>query len=245
MIKRTGFVVSVQEYRESDGLVQLYSEHGLETFVLRGLYKATSKQTGIAQLYTQVEYLFEERPSQIQTVRSGRLVESFREYRQDIHWISYLSIASEILLRVNRESPVNLSFDAFSMLFSLQNPIKYLLYFMADILINLGLGANVDECVSCGSPQVSAFSISQGGLVCSRCLKLYHPKIETSSLDVLKQLRYLFKANLAQFTSILDFFTEVNTVFEIVVDYFEFHSGIHLKSWDFYRKVYYNSGIGG
>lgn len=233
----SGYIIHTQPLREADELVNILSPEGIFTFVIKGYHKATSKQTAIGQLFTKVEYLYDDHGKGIATVKSGKLLDSFRLERNNMNWLTLTSVGAAIAYLSGNELTQGQLFNHFDMLIRDQDSYIALSFYLSRILIDLGIAPNIDGCLFCGSEQISGFSIKQGGFICRECAAKQMIHCEIKDRETCRQIRYLFVANHQQFGKIRELYSKNVFVLDNLIAYYEYHTGNHLKSWEFFKKI--------
>ena len=157
---------------------------------------------------------------------------------QDITFIAYLNYISELSVQVYKESE---SEAIFSMMITailkinegldpavITNilEIKYLPF--------LGVGINLDECVSCGSKTgIVTIDGDKGGLLCKNCYrneKLVKPK----TIKLLRMYYYVDLKSISQLNIKKEFTDEIN---QFLMIYYNRYTGMYLQSKDFLKKM--------
>ena len=143
-----------RDLRESDQLLTIFSEQeGKITAVAKGVKKAKSSLRGCVQPFCH-SLLFFNRGRDMDLITQGKIIDFFGNSREDINRILYATLVS--VLELINEQGLNL---------------MLVRYFESQLLVNLGYRPVMDQCVLCGSLELSdfKFSLSEGGLLCSSC----------------------------------------------------------------------------
>lgn len=238
-------VLDQQEYKENDALVYVLSqEKGLRTFLAKGLRKLESKNSFACQPYSFSSFSYDEKEgSDFQLLHEAVLIESNRGLREDLIKSTVSSVLCEMARQLGKEG---IDSDSAKELYrlirllleanrDLNQPYLVLAFFYARIADMLGFSPMVDGCSICSNEKVNGISIQEGGFVCPEC------RIETNSPqyppEILKQFRYLTKANIDQFEALKNAINIEKEVMEIYRDFLIEHAQIRLKSWAFLQKV--------
>lgn len=232
-----GIIIRCQPYRESDQLATLFTETGCFTLHYRSFHKAGNKQQSFGQLFTFVDVIVDFKTEGIMRVKNGRCIQSFFEFRQLHQWIKYVTIAAELIRFIHEVYEFERLYPYFKLITDTENNYSEFLYFMKQLLEVQGLLPEINQCVRCGKSQVNGFSISQGGFICRECMQKEGIKADLTDINRLKLLRYLIVANTEQFSSIQHLFQESDLLGQILVEYYQYHIGITLKSFEFYKNV--------
>ena len=238
-------VLDQQEYKENDALVYVLSqEKGLRTFLAKGLRKLESKNSFACQPYSFSTFHYDEKEgSDFQLLHEAVLIESNRGLREDLIKSTVSAVLCEMARQLGKEG---IDSDSAKELYrlirllleatrDLNQPYLVLAFFYARIADLLGFSPMVDGCSICSNEKVNGISIPEGGFVCPEC------RIETNSPqyppEILKQFRYVTKANIEQFEALRNAVKVDKEVMEIYRDFLTEHAQIRLRSWAFLQKV--------
>ncbi len=235
-----GIVLKQSEYRENDALLSVFfREAGKLTLTAKGILKESSRNRAQAAPFACVCFDFDYLPERtIFTMKTGMVIESHYRIRENLLSLSAAQVMTEIVEMIAQpQEALPQLYDALR--FSLQmlhegKDAKLLLaYFLAQVLKEMGLEPNVDECVLCGDRSVSTISIAEGGFVCRHCAA----NTETLAVDLeaLKMFRYLNKANQQHFSRLEKCLVVRLQDVKIFVDFLMRHSGLKLESWRFFE----------
>lgn len=223
----TGFVLSITPYRESDAMVHFFGEKiGLVRFVLAGYYKPQSKQSRLGIEFSKVKLMFNYKENSLMRIQSGELLESYYDKREEYNWLVYMSLVSEILVKLyqNNQQSFWLSFIQSVYKRPTQNN---LLLEVVKIIKESGITPVVDYCVVSGSQKISDFSIEHGGFVSKAYRKT------NLNLEQLKQIRSLFKGDLTE--SMIE--DKDAVILDLCIRYIEIHMDVKFNSWKLYYDV--------
>jgi DNA repair protein RecO len=192
--KITAIIVANQSYKEKDALVRMISEEGeVISMVAKGANSPTSKYNAYLQPFNvcEIDYHQKDQLSVFISASIKQRVE-FKEY----HTLAAASFILQSMESINRLEP-----QTFPLWICVQylhilehSMLAGLLKFCFDLFEKDGRQLVVDECVTCGSLQVSGFSLSAGGFCCKSCA--VHERMDISDIDVLRALRCVSKAPL-------------------------------------------------
>ena len=192
--KTIAIIVSTQPYKEKDALVRMISEQGESlTMVAKGVASSTSKYSAYLQPFQvcEIDYFHKE---PISTFISASI-------KQRFEWSSLHDMAAASFIVQSMEAINSIEPRAFTLVDVLtyyhiieHHYMLALLKFCFELFKRDGRQLVVDECVDCGSLQVSGFSLSAGGFCCKNCA--LHERIDVKDIDVLKTFRCVAKAPL-------------------------------------------------
>ena len=166
------------DYGESSKVVTLFTrEHGKLAVMARGAKKAKSRLAAVSQLFTHGYYLCKAGPgSGMPDLSQGDVVDSFKAMRQDLNATAYAAYMAELLDRLTHERETNpylfqLIVHIFRYLDEGRDAEILCRIFETKMLQVAGISPQLSGCVMCGEQREPyAFSISQGGLLCTACL---------------------------------------------------------------------------
>lgn len=192
--KLVAMIVSSTQYKEKDALVRMISEEGKSiTMIAKGANAPTSKYGAYLQPFNvcAIECHIKE---PLSTFMSASILKTFSF--SDIHHLASASFIVQSMDAINQMEPH--SFDCWKAVEYLNliqhSMLAALLKFCFNCFEMDGRQLIVDECVDCGSLQVSGFSLSAGGFVCKNCS--HFEKVDLHDIEVLKTLRCISKAPL-------------------------------------------------
>jgi len=192
--KGTFLIVSSQVYKEKDTLVRMLSESGTSiSMIAKGTTSPTSKYSALLQPFNICEIDYHHKDN-LSFFISANLKKAI--VYEDFHALAAASFILQSIESINKLQPSS---------YSLLDTVHYLNLCKVSYIASLtkwcfdtlqldGREMMMDECVHCGSLQVSGFSISGGGLCCKKCAT--QEKIDVSDIELLRALRCLAKAPL-------------------------------------------------
>lgn len=178
LVKWEGIILRSVDYGESSKVVTIFTrEHGKVGVMARGAKKPKSRLAAVSQLFTYGYYLCKKGPGTgMPELSQGEIIDSYSDLRQDLWKTAYAAYLCELLDRLTSEHESN------PYLFQLlQLTLHYLdegrdpeilcRIFESKMLILAGIRPELHACASCGEEREPySFSISQGGILCPRCL---------------------------------------------------------------------------
>ena len=237
-------ILSQENYRESDVLLKVITqEYGLLTFVAKGLNKMASKNRVGTLVYSSSLFMFDfKERSDIQSLQNAQVISNRYHITENLEKSSVAALVSELVVQLlkheNDQEIISDVYDFINKLFErLNHSEKFthlLVYAMVYFLNHFGILPHVDACLMCDGTLINSFSMSEGGFICSDCQKEIHSPIIESSL--LKEFRAIVKLNEDKLDAFLNYpkidYNNVKRLF----DFYVFHTGNPLNSWDFIDK---------
>lgn len=224
-----GFILNTKAYKENDAMMWVYLQHnGLKHFIYKGYYKPGSKRLGQGLPFNLYEFRFTNKNSLI-TPKEIRLVNSYLNIQENINLRLLATDINAIFLQFHQHLNYSLYHWALTTLQKNRNPQLVFCLCLIECLNQLGLQPYVDGDVNTDSTVINHFDIKLGGMVFRNIASIY-------SVEELKLIRTLFKAKPINYSIISH--VQINSkLFNLIVDYFEFHTGINLKSVKLYQEL--------
>lgn len=237
-----GIILDEKEYRENDILLSIFSQqYGLLTLVAKGASKLKSKNSLCQIPYNEYEFIIDYQDLKTMfLMKKMSLITNNSTIISDLKQNSCAMVISEILLnsklnilQLTEISNVYLQIKQCFHLLATKNDEILLLGLMLSQSLNiLGLTPYVDGCVHCNNLLINQLSIVDGGFVCQNCQK----SCGTLTKEQLKKFRIIIKANMQNYSSIQHIGYN-KTDLEILIDFWQYHTGIKLKSYSFYQMI--------
>lgn len=212
-------------------MIGLLTKDGLKYFSVHGAEKYSGKNFAATQLLAEGVYSVAEANS-----GSLTLSESQAEYSPDgkdqLSRLAVFSFLAEITSRSLEGEEAGEVYpwlkESLAALRSGFDPYTTALMYFAHLLVFLGYGLEVGECVRCGKKSgIVGFSYADGGFVCGECLL---SEAERRSARELKIYRYIFKAGLSDFERVSFTKIECLHIIDELGVYYHDQSGVELKS---------------
>ena len=225
-----GFVLSINDYREADVMMQVASkEYGIITLTGKASKKLSSKNHFLPLCLYEFIIDYKEGKS-IFSVHSHKLLENYFE-DSDIAMMAFKNMICELVLK-NRD--IN-CFDELCFLFEhLNKENRYLLgsLFLSFIITHFGITPVVDGCVVCGNKKVVAISSRHGGFLCSDHIGSQEPL----PVETLRKFRLMIKGDRSHYDILKQFHFDMKDM-SLLMDFYLDNSDVQLRSYDFYKTV--------
>lgn len=237
--KVTGLIVHTTNYGETSLVIQLFTkEHGLIGVMGKGVKSLKSRLRSFVMPFTYGYFYIYYKEGKLSILKDVDIIDPFSLIHQDITFIAYLNYISELSVQVYKESESEAIFSMMiTAIFKINEgldpavitnilEIKYLPF--------LGVGINLDECVSCGSKTgIVTIDGDKGGLLCKNCYrneKLVKPK----TIKLLRMYYYVDLKSISQLDIKKEFTDEIN---QFLMSYYNRYTGMYLQSKDFLKKM--------
>jgi len=171
-------VIRQRDLGEADRIVVLYTrERGKVSAVAKGTKRPRSKLAGSLQLFSHASVQLAAGRS-LEVATQARPIDYHYNLRRDMKRYAHASYAAELLDALTDEGLADP--DLFDVLVSTLeamdgggDPPTLVRAFELKLMARLGYGPELESCVSCGGDVGGGgrgFSVSQGGVLCGRCL---------------------------------------------------------------------------
>ena len=190
-------VLNKAEYKDKDLIISAISETGYMSFKVRGGNVPNSPFTWLTNPLTVAEVDFIDNPRYTnKIVKGAMLLYTPLTNGNEMHNLLAISLLQEVIVKMFADEDKHLMFNEIEKFFKTNKDNKDLtlseIIFILKALKLNGAGLEVDKCVSCGSKNdIVAFSFSEGGFLCRKCLKEDMP-IDLNPTQM-KLFRYLAK----------------------------------------------------
>ncbi|MBP3398840.1 MAG: DNA repair protein RecO [Erysipelotrichaceae bacterium] len=235
-----GIVLSSRDYREKDTLISvLTKEFGRISLVAKGTMSVHSKNAPACLPFTSSEFCFDYKETKtVFPLKTARINNSRRHVREDLDLLNFAGLLCELTEKISDQGVVE--DELYRNLECALNTLyedKYLsvCLFLSFVFRLIGIEPVVDECVLCGSTQVSSISIREGGFVCQHC----RPKVHAyaCTLEDLIHFRLLNKASFEHFELLKEKGPFTLNDVTTMIDFLVHHAGIRLHSWNWIRSL--------
>lgn len=178
MLGIEGIVLNEFRFKDTSKILNIYTDQfGKINIMAKGVYNPKSRMVALTQPFAYCEYKLHKGRS-FYYINDGSVIDSFYGIRENIERVIY---GFYILELVNKSTPeeeknqliFSLLVKTLKILSSLDKGfLKFIIAFELKYISFLGYRPYIQRCVSCGNTKFSdmKFSISNGGILCERCL---------------------------------------------------------------------------
>ncbi|MFC4558846.1 DNA repair protein RecO [Virgibacillus kekensis] len=240
--KMEGIVIKTRDYGESNKIVTLFTNKlGKVSAIARGAKKPKSRMAAVTQPFILGEF-FVYVNSGLSTIQQGDVKDSIRAVREDIEKTAYAAYIVELTDKLtDSQSPDMYIFD------QLYQTLKWIadhtdseipiMMYELKLFRKGGFAPGVDRCINCGEKNFPfAFSIQEGGLLCTRCRHLDEQAIGLPD-NVAKLLNIFLNVELERVGTISVKQENVRLLRQIIDAYYEQYGGFFLKSKRFLKQM--------
>lgn len=241
-----GLIIRQIDFKDYDAILTvLTKEYGKISFRASGVRRMSSKNAGAVLPYTLAEFAFDYKPDQTMfRMKTARTVKLYRHLHEDLG-SSYGAAAAANAADAfslpgedfeEKEELFTCMERCFAYLDQGKDSNIVLCLYLADLMQLFGIQPEVDGCVRCGSPKVSAVSVNDGGFLCA-----VHAKengISCSSPEELKRFRLIVKAGL-EHLEIVEKAGGVKPLdLRILEQMIRLHGAMDMKSFSLYNRLF-------
>ena len=235
-----GLVIKQADTTEGNRIVWIItSEYGVIKASGRGALKVRGKNGAGSQFLTYAEFeLFQGK--ELHNINSAEPIESFIPIHESITKLALASYFCEAVYRhMGLNNPDN---DIYRLLLNCIHTLAYKDFpekavkavFEARFTADIGYRPVLDCCIECGDMHSQkAFDIEKGGILCGSCAK-GDTLISKSAINA---WRYICDCDAGKIFSFEADDECIGILEKVTEKYLEFHSGIQLKSLDYYKTV--------
>lgn len=240
--KIEGIIIKTIDYGETNKIITIFSKNmGKFTALARGAKKPRSRMAAVAQPFILGQFFVYVNRG-LSTIQQGEIIDSFRGLREDIVKTAYTAYITELTEKLlDEKSPDPFLYE------QLYETMKWIakeedseipiMMYELKMFAKGGFAPIFSQCVHCGSKvDAAAFSIPEGGLLCSRCRQIDPETIQLSNIQI-KMFQLFQNVGLEQIGDI-SVKTENRRLFRQLIDaYYDRYGGFYLKSKRFLKQL--------
>ena len=208
MIKEVeGIIVREIPYGETSKIIHVYTIEGIISIMCKGAKSLKSPFRATTLKFTYGKFNIYYKENKLSTLSSVDIINPLSKIKNDIVLLSYLNYLTELTTQVLKQTTDNLYEEFINAILKIElglDPLVIANIIEIKYLDNLGVGLNLDSCVSCGS-KVNIITIDgdRGGYICSNCyqneiivdkktielLRMYY-YVDIKSISILKIIQF-------------------------------------------------------
>lgn len=227
-IKNKGIVLKKTDYKENANLITVLTADGLESLIVKGTKKSSSKLRSLTNIFSLIDYVRTQNDG-INTLIEGTVLKSYSNFYDNIEKMSYAQVMIEKILILNHSiTDFNTLYSFIIDIFDLMVKHPYAkiitLLFEIKFLYLLGLAPNVKHCIKCQKEKNGVLVLNEGGIICHECLRYYRYSfiLNNEETEIFK-LIYLIKLNIINqkfFDLIIPNYQRLNLAVDYYYNYF-------------------------
>lgn len=219
-------------YKEKDGILDVVSEDGLCSFLVKGLYSEKSKNRGLINALTIAEIEFADGNFKNRVLKSAEISYTPVKANNEYDYMVLLMIVQEVTLRLLQGDEAKQIFTSLEKTINkikdTKNPYFITLRYLFSVFGASGYKFDPSSCVFCATKHnLITFSFNDGGFACRDCVNksdIIFPKFNNNQLyaihDAILQKEQTNALNREEF---IEFLTIIN---EFIKDNY----GVNLNS---------------
>lgn len=232
-----GMIVKEIPYGETSKIIHLLTNEGILGIMCKGARSLKSPFRATTLKFTYGKFNIYYKENKLSTLSSVDIINPLTNIKNDIVLLSYLNYITELTLQVIKQSNENIYEDYLAVVLKIEEGLDPLI--MSNILEikyldYLGVGLNLDSCVSCGSKaNILTIDGDRGGYVCQKC---YQNEIivEPKSIELLRMYYYVDIKSISKLKISSKVREEINRFLDT---YYDRYTGLYLKSKNFLKKL--------
>ena len=169
-------VLSINPYKEKDGVITAVSEEGEISLTAKGIFDPKGKLAALNNAMTIADVEIGDSRYKYPVIKSYQIIESPLKSNGDLMYLGGLMLLNEITKKLLQEDEKAMLFKhlcaAIISLKAAKEPWMVLLVYLANVFKATGSEFEVDHCVRCGTRKgIKTFSFKEGGFICENCLE--------------------------------------------------------------------------
>ncbi|MDD5070394.1 MAG: DNA repair protein RecO [Candidatus Omnitrophica bacterium] len=230
MIKKDlGFVLKRYNFRETSLIAHIYTEnYGKITGILKGFYTMKKEFSTPLDNYSLNEFIFYPKKTEIWLVSYADLVSDYSFLRTDLVKIHVAAVIFDVIDRVmqiwdKNQAVFNLVKECLTYL-RCREERKLLYIFLIKFLTLAGVKPHLNSCLNCHDDLDCDvyFSISKGGLFCSKCLYGIRD-IQRIGKETISCLRYIQRTEFPYLWRLSPSYKSEEEIFFILKGFIAYH----------------------
>ena len=232
-----GIVIKEIPYGERSKIIHVYTIDGVISIMCKGAKSIKSPFRATTLKFTYGKFYIYYKENKLSTLYSIDIIHSLSKIKNDITLLSYLNYITELTTQVLKQTTNNLYTDYIETILKIDKgldplvltnilEIKYLDY--------LGVGLNLDSCVSCGTKaDIITIDGDRGGYICTKC---YQNEIIVDKKTI-QMLRMYYYVDIKSISKLKISDKVKNEINYFLNTYYDRYTGLYLKSKDFLKKL--------
>lgn len=235
----TGLVLSLQDYRESDGIIRLALQDQVVGVLARGVMKSASRNRRLCNPFSKVRIVYDPKYSHgMYYLIHGEVLWFDSHIQDDLLAQSVCFVLRDLIVRIGINPMIYECLEACWQAWNCSQQESGCLYaclVLAGLLKEAGIAPNVDSCTVCGKTNgIETIVLEEGGFVCKDCAQGKYPRISRKSLLA---FRALFRAGSSNIQYLQEHFRYTLQDVLMLSRWWEYHTDSVLPSISFLDTV--------
>lgn len=234
-----GFILSETPYSETSKIINVFTkEYGVIGVMCKGAKSLKSRLRALTLKYTYAKFNIYYKKDKLSLLSSADVINPFKNIRNDIILISFVTYLSELTHQVIKQSDcINVYDDFITTILKIEDgldPLVLTNILEIKYLQELGVLFNLDECVICGNKtNIVTISSDKGGYICKNCLT----NEALVSKKVVQMIRMYYYVNIKSITDLKIDDDTKKTIDFFLNNYYERYTGLYLNSKKFLQSM--------
>ena len=232
-----GMIIREIPYGETSKIIHVYTADGVASIMCKGAKQLKSPFRATTLKFTYGRFNIYYKENKLSTLKSVDVINPLSKIKNDITLLSYVNYITELTTQVLKQTNDNIYEDYINGILKIESgldplvianilEIKYLDY--------LGVGLNLDSCVSCGSKaNIITIDGDRGGYICSNCYR-NELIVDRKTIELLRMYYYVDIKSISKLKISDKVKNEINLFLNT---YYDRYTGLYLKSKDFLKKL--------
>lgn len=232
-----GIIIKEIPYGETSKIIHVYTKDGIVGMMCKSAKTLKSPLRATTLKFTYGKFNIYYKENKLSTLVSVDIIEPLSNIKNDIIILSYLNFITELTEQVIKQTNEGVYEDYITTVLKINEGLDPLI--MCNILEikyldYLGVGLNLDSCVSCGKKtNIITIDGDKGGYICANCYQS-EPIVEPKTIELLRMYYYVEIKSISKLKISDKVKTEINNFLDI---YYERYTGLYLKSKSFLKKL--------
>ena len=232
-----GIIIREIPYGETSKIIHVYTNEGVISIMCKGAktLKSHFRATNLKFTYGRFNIYYKE--NKLSTLRSVDIINPLSKIKNDITLLSYINYITELTTQILKQTTEDIYEDYLNTILKIESGLDPLI--MSNILEikyldYLGVGLNLDSCVSCGR-KVNIITIDgdRGGYICTNCYQ-NELIVDKKTIELLRMYYYVDIKSISKLKISDKVKNEIN---HFLNTYYDRYTGLYLKSKDFLKKL--------
>lgn len=232
-----GIIIKEIPYGETSKIIHVYTNEGIVGIMCKGAKTMKSPFRATTLKFTYGIFNIYYKEDRLSTLVSVDVIDGLNLIKNDIVLLSYINYLTELTNQVVKQASDNVYNDFITTILKINEGLDPLI--MCNILEIkyldfLGVGLNLDACVSCGSKaNIVTIDGDRGGYICSNCYQ-NEMLVEKKTIELLRMYYYVEIKSISKLKISEKVKQEINTFLNT---YYDRYTGLYLKSKNFLKKL--------
>ena len=232
-----GIIIKEIPYGETSKIIHVYTIDGVISIMCKGAKSIKSPFRATTLKFTYGKFYIYYKENKLSTLYSIDIIHSLSKIKNDITLLSYLNYITQLTTQVLKQTTNNLYTDYIETILKIDKGLDPLV--LTNILENkyldyLGVGLNLDSCVSCSTKaDIITIDGDRGGYICTKC---YQNEIIVDKKTI-QMLRMYYYVDIKSISKLKISDKVKNEINYFLNTYYDRYTGLYLKSKDFLKKL--------